>query len=89
MAWSEAEDGDVVLESEGVSIHLEELSVPFLAGVQIGYIEEELRRGFSIRAPGMGGGCACGGHGGGGGCGCGGHGGGHGGGGGGCACGGH
>jgi iron-sulfur cluster assembly accessory protein len=66
MAWSEAEESDVVLESDGVCLHLEEVSVPFLAGVQIGYVEEELRRGFSIRVPGMGG-CACGG----GSCGCG------------------
>ena len=66
MGWSEGDENDVVVESDGVSLHLEEDSVPFLAGIQIGYIEEELRRGFSIRVPGMGG-CACGG----GSCGCG------------------
>jgi iron-sulfur cluster assembly accessory protein len=67
MGWGPAEEDDIVIEAEGVSLHIEELSVPFLAGAQISYFEEELRRGFSIRPGGAGGGCACGG----GGCGCG------------------
>lgn len=68
MAWAEAEENDVVVESDGVRLHLEEFSVPFLAGVEIGYIVEELRQGFSIRNPNAGG---CGGGGCGGGCSCG------------------
>jgi iron-sulfur cluster assembly accessory protein len=61
MSWGEADESDVVVESEGVALHLEEFSVSFLAGAQVGYIQDELRHGFSIRGPGMGGGgCACG-----------------------------
>lgn len=58
MSWSEADESDVVLESDGVCLHVDELSAPFWAGAEIGYIMEELRQGFSIRNPRlMGGGC--------------------------------
>jgi iron-sulfur cluster assembly protein len=68
MAWAEADESDVIVESDGVRLHLEEFSVPFLSGAEIGYIVEDLRQGFSIRNPNMGG---CGGGGCGGGCSCG------------------
>lgn len=68
MAWAEAEDSDIIVESDGVRLHLEEFSVPFLAGAEISYIVEDLRQGFSIRNPNLGG---CGGGGCGGGCSCG------------------
>ncbi|HEY7268910.1 MAG TPA: iron-sulfur cluster biosynthesis family protein [Dehalococcoidia bacterium] len=65
MSWSEAEESDVVLESDGVCLHVDELSVPFWAGAEVGYVSEDLRQGFTIRGPGMGGGCGGGGCGGG------------------------
>ena len=70
MSWSEADESDVVLESDGVCLHVDELSVPFWAGAEVGYISEDLRQGFTIRNPRMGGG-GCGGGGCGGGCSCG------------------
>ena len=65
MGWGAAEDDDVVIEGDGVSLHIEELSVPFWSGAAIDYVVEDLRQGFTIRAPGMGGGCGGGGCGGG------------------------
>jgi iron-sulfur cluster assembly accessory protein len=70
MAWSEAEESDVVLESDGVCLHVDELSVPFWAGAEVNYLQEELRQGFAIRNPRLTGG-GCGGGGCGGGCSCG------------------
>lgn len=70
MSWSEADESDVVLESDGVCLHVDELSVPFWAGAEVGYLVDDLRQGFSIRNPrimgggcgggGCGGGCSCG-----------------------------
>src|SRR5688572_29504459 len=66
MSWAPPDENDTIVENEGVSLYLEELSLPFLNGAEIGYIVEDLRQGFSIRAPaGMGGGCGGGGCGGG------------------------
>ncbi len=70
MSWSAAEESDVVLESDGVSLHVDELSVPFWAGAEVGYLTEDLRSGFTIRNPRLQGG-GCGGGGCGGGCSCG------------------
>jgi iron-sulfur cluster assembly accessory protein len=72
MSWSEAEESDVVLETDGVCLHVDELSVPFWAGAEVGYVTEDLRSGFTIRNPRAGGGGGgCGGGGCGGGCSCG------------------
>ena len=68
MSWGEREEDDVVIEGDGVSLYVEELSVPYWNGAAIDYYNEDLRQGFTIRAPGSGGGCACGGN-----CSCGGH----------------
>jgi iron-sulfur cluster assembly accessory protein len=66
MSWSEADETDLVLENDGVCLHVDELSAPFWAGAEVGYVTEELRQGFTVRNPRlMGGGC------GGGACGCG------------------
>jgi iron-sulfur cluster assembly accessory protein len=70
MSWSEAEESDVVLESDGVCLHVDELSAPFWAGAEVNFINEDLRQGFTIRNPRLGGG-GCGGGGCGGGCSCG------------------
>src|SRR5256885_9400440 len=53
MSWGEPEEDDVVVEGDGVSLHVEELSVPFWNGAAIDYYIEDLRQGFTIRAPGM------------------------------------
>ena len=51
MSFSEAEENDVILESDGVCLHVDELSVPFWAGAEVGYVMEDLRQGFTIRNP--------------------------------------
>ncbi len=68
MSWGAAEEDDVVIEGDGVSLHVEELSIPFWSGAAIDYVVEDLRQGFTIRGPGTGG---CGGGGCGSGCSCG------------------
>ena len=69
MSWGEREEEDVVIEGDGVSLYVEELSIPYWNGASIDYYAEDLRQGFTIRAPGASaGGCACGGN-----CSCGGH----------------
>lgn len=61
MAWGQAEDSDIVLEGQGVCLHVEEMSAPFLAGAEIAYLRDESRQGFSIRVPkAEAGGCGCG-----------------------------
>ena len=60
MSWGESDEDDIVVESDGVRLHLEEESAPFLAGSEISYMEDTFRKGFAIRNPSMGGGCACG-----------------------------
>ncbi len=87
---TEANDGDVIVETGSVNVVVDSESAPLVEGSKIDYVEGLMRSGFVISNPNMhgGGGCGCGG--GGGGCG-GGGGGGCGGGGdeGGCGCGGH
>ena len=51
MSWSDPDESDVVLESEGVALHVDELSAPFWAGAEIGFMQEELRQGFSNPQP--------------------------------------
>ena len=62
MSWGEREEDDIVIEGDGVSLYVEELSIPYWNGAAIDYYMEDLRQGFTIRAPGSGGGCACGGN---------------------------
>ncbi len=84
---TEANDGDVVVETGSVNVVVDPESAPLVEGSRIDYVEGLMRNGFVISNPNMHGGCGCGGGGwggggGDGGCGCGG-------GGGGCGCGGH
>ena len=60
---------DEVIEAFGVKVVVDEESLPWVIGSEIDYIESLQNKGFTIRNPNMGGGCACGG---GGACGCGG-----------------
>ncbi len=61
LGWGEPEESDIVLDGDGISIHVEEFSAPFLTGAQIHFVDDGQRQGFSIRVPrSEGGGCACG-----------------------------
>ena len=77
---AEAQEDDIIIETDTIQVLVDRESAPLIEGAQIDYIDGLMRSGFVISNPNMqgGGGCACGG--GGGGCGCGG---------GGCGCGGH
>jgi iron-sulfur cluster assembly accessory protein len=81
----EAKSDDTVVQTDGVSILIDQDSAPLMEGAEIDYMDGLMRSGFVINNPNIqSGGCACGGEGcggGGGGCGGGGEGG--------CACGGH
>ena len=83
---TEANDGDVVVETGSVNVVVDSESAPLVEGSRIDYVEGLMRSGFVISNPNMQGGCGCGsggcgGGGGGGGCGGGDEGG--------CGCGGH
>ncbi len=53
---------DTVITSNGVTIVVDQDSVPFLEGAEIDYVEGLMRSGFTIRNPNAvsAGGCACG-----------------------------
>jgi iron-sulfur cluster assembly accessory protein len=60
MAWGKAAESDIVIESDGICLYVEEDSVPSLAGSRISYVEDVFRRGFTISSASMARGCACG-----------------------------
>ncbi len=78
------EEGDSVFEQDGIKLFVDPLSLGYMEGATVDYVEEALGGGFKIENPNASSSCGCGSsfsaEGGGGGCGCGG---------GGCGCGGH
>jgi len=84
------EEGDSVFEQDGIRLFIDPLSLSYMSGSSVDYVEEALGGGFKIENPNATSSCGCGssfkaegeggGCGSGGGCGCGG---------GGCGCGGH
>ena len=87
LAFDAAQDGDVRLERSGLSVVIDPMSLPYVNGVTIDFVNTPEVQGFKVSAPPMpksgggccgssaegssGGGCGSGGGGGGGGCGCG------------------
>lgn len=53
-------DGDAVREFDGVEVIVDRMSVPYLAGANIGFADSIERQGFTIDNPNAGGSCACG-----------------------------
>ena len=53
-------DGDVVREFNGVSVVVDRMSVPYLQGATIDFVDTIEKQGFTIDNPNAGSSCACG-----------------------------
>ncbi len=53
-------DGDVVNDFAGVEVVVDRMSVPYLAGASIDFVDTIEKQGFTIDNPNAGGSCACG-----------------------------
>ena len=56
----QAEEADLVVESQGVKIYVDPKSNLFLTGTQIDYTESMMGSGFQFQNPNATGGCGCG-----------------------------
>ncbi|MBL8061281.1 MAG: iron-sulfur cluster assembly accessory protein [Chthonomonas sp.] len=54
------EAGDQVFEQEGVKIYIDELSLGYMDGASVDFVEDNLGGGFKIENPNAVGGCGCG-----------------------------
>lgn len=53
-------DGDVVTDFGGVDVVVDRMSVPYLSGATIDFVDSIEKQGFTIENPNAGGSCACG-----------------------------
>ena len=53
-------DGDVVTDFDGVSVVVDRMSLPYLNGAVIDFVDTIEKQGFTIDNPNAGGSCACG-----------------------------
>jgi len=53
-------DGDVVTDFDGVGVVVDRMSVPYLNGAMIDFVDTIEKQGFTIDNPNAGGSCACG-----------------------------
>jgi iron-sulfur cluster assembly accessory protein len=53
-------DGDAVREFDGMAVVVDRMSVPYLAGAVIDFVDTIEKQGFTIDNPNAGGSCACG-----------------------------
>jgi len=53
-------DGDAVTDFSGVSVVVDRMSLPYLAGATIDFVDTIEKQGFTIDNPNAGGSCACG-----------------------------
>jgi iron-sulfur cluster assembly accessory protein len=53
-------DGDVVNDFSGVEVVVDRMSVPYLSGASIDFVDTIEKQGFTIDNPNAGGSCACG-----------------------------
>ena len=54
------EDGDQVFENSGLKIYVDELSLNYMQGAQVDYVEDPLGGGFKIENPNATSSCGCG-----------------------------
>lgn len=57
---SAAGDGDVTVETDGVTMVIDPDSLPFLAGAEVDYVEKIGAAAFEVRNPNAASGCGCG-----------------------------
>ncbi|MDP9406974.1 MAG: iron-sulfur cluster assembly accessory protein [Actinomycetota bacterium] len=53
-------DGDVRSDFDGVTVVVDRMSVPYLTGAKIDFVDTIEKQGFTIDNPNAGGSCACG-----------------------------
>ena len=53
-------DGDVVKDYDGVNVVVDRMSVPYLGGATIDFVDTIEKQGFTIDNPNASGSCACG-----------------------------
>ena len=53
-------DGDTVTDFDGVEVVVDRMSVPYLNGAMIDFVDSIEKQGFTIDNPNAGGSCACG-----------------------------
>ncbi|MDP9432617.1 MAG: iron-sulfur cluster insertion protein ErpA [Actinomycetota bacterium] len=53
-------DGDTVTDFGGVNVVVDRMSVPYLSGASIDFVDTIEKQGFTIDNPNAGGSCACG-----------------------------
>ncbi|HEX6249777.1 MAG TPA: iron-sulfur cluster insertion protein ErpA [Nocardioidaceae bacterium] len=53
-------DGDVVTDFNGVAVVVDRMSMPYLNGATIDFVDSIEKQGFTIDNPNAGGSCACG-----------------------------
>ena len=54
------EEGDLAIEKGGVTVVIDEVSLPYLAGSEIDYAEELIGAAFKIKNPNATASCGCG-----------------------------
>ncbi len=57
---TDVEDGDAVVEKNGVRFLIDAESAPLIAGSRVDYIDDVMKQGFSISNPNASHSCACG-----------------------------
>ena len=62
LGWEEqGAEGDTVIESHGITVYVDKMSAPYLAGSEIDYVENNmLGAGFAIKNPNVQSSCGCG-----------------------------
>ncbi|MDA0274050.1 MAG: iron-sulfur cluster insertion protein ErpA [Actinobacteria bacterium] len=55
-----AMDGDVINDFSGVKVVVDKMSVPYLSGAVVDFVDSIEKQGFTIDNPNAGGSCACG-----------------------------
>lgn len=61
LGWEDAgQEGDAVVESAGVKVFVDSMSVQYVDGVEIDYVDNMVGSGFSIKNPNAKGTCGCG-----------------------------
>jgi len=56
----ESAPGDTAMETDGVTLLIDEVSLPFLAGAEVDYVETMGAAAFQVRNPNAASGCGCG-----------------------------
>ena len=58
--FSDKKDGDEIVSFEGFDLVVDPMSIPYLRGIQVDYVDGLQGSGFAIRNPNASGSCGCG-----------------------------